>query len=191
MLKFSLLQTLAVALCSAVLLGCHQSPPATGEQSVEASSEPTSSEPIVLDEMPPMTVPMDAPHAHPDEGMHHGELIELGNEDYHAEMLHEGDLLTIYVLDGTATKTIPIESTEVFMNVVHDGKPKQYTLKAQPDDGDPNGKSSRFTVSSADLVAQLDAEGTKAKLVLTINGTSYRGEVVHDHEGHDHAGHNH
>lgn len=134
---------------------------------------------------------MDAPHAHPSEGMHHGELIELGNEDYHAEMLHEGDLLTIYVLDGTATKTVPIESTEVFMNVIHDGRPEQFTLTAKPDDSDPDGKSSRFSITSADLVTHLDAEETQAKLVLKINGTSYRGDVAHDHTGHDHAGHDH
>ena len=30
-----------------------------------------------------------AGHAHPSEGPHHGDLIELGNEEYHAEILHD------------------------------------------------------------------------------------------------------
>lgn len=131
-----------------------------------------------------------AGHAHPSEGPHHGDLIELGNEEYHAEILHDEDAgtVTIYVLNGAATEQVPIEATEVTINAKHDGKPEQFTLTASPDTNDPQGKSSRFVSNDEELAHHLDEEGADPRLVLTINGKSYRGTISHDHdhEGHDH-----
>ncbi len=131
-----------------------------------------------------------AGHAHPTEGPHHGGLIELGNEEYHAELVHDEDTgsVTIYVLNAAATEQIPIESTVITINVKHDGKPEQFKLAASPDANDPQGKSSRFISTDAELGEHLDEEGTEPKLVLTINGKSFRGTIAHDHdhEGHDH-----
>ncbi|EMI22228.1 putative secreted protein [Rhodopirellula maiorica SM1] len=139
---------------------------------------------------PPATVDDHAGHAHPTEGPHHGGLIELGNEEYHAELIHDDDTgsVTIYVLNAAATEQVPIESTEVTINVKHDGKPEQFKLAASPDANDPQGKSSRFVSTDAELGEHLDEEGADPKLVLTINGKSYRGTIAHDHdhEGHDH-----
>ena len=51
-------------------------------------------------------------HAHPTEGPHHGSLIELGKEDYHAEFVHDDttDTVTIYILDAAAAKAVPIRN---------------------------------------------------------------------------------
>ncbi len=129
-------------------------------------------------------------HAHPSEGPHHGDLVELGNEEYHAELVHDEDSgsVTIYVRNAAATEQIPIESTEITINVKHDGKPEQFKLAASPDATDPQGKSSRFVSTDAELGEHLDDEGADPKLVLTINGKSFRGTIEHDHdhEGHDH-----
>ena len=131
-----------------------------------------------------------AGHAHPSEGPHHGDLIELGNEEYHAEILHDEDAgtVTIYVLNGAATEQVPIDATEVTINAKHDGKPEQFTLTASPDTNDPQGKSSRFVSKNEELAHHLDEEGAEPRLVLSINGKSYRGTISHDHdhEGHDH-----
>lgn len=131
-----------------------------------------------------------AGHAHPSEGPHHGDLIELGNEEYHAEILHDEDAgtVTIYVLNGAANEQVPIDATEVTINAKHDGKPEQFTLTASPDTNDPQGKSSRFVSNDEELAHHLDEEGAEPRLVLTINGKSYRGTIAHDHdhEGHDH-----
>lgn len=124
-------------------------------------------------------------HAHPSEGPHHGDLIELGNEEYHAEILHDDAAVTIYVLDGAATEQVPIDATEITINAKHDGTPEQFQLTASPDASDPAGQSSRFVSSDAELAAHLDEEGSDPRLVLTINGKSYRGEISHDHD-HDH-----
>ena len=130
---------------------------------------------------PPATVDG---HAHPTEGPHHGGLIELGNEEYHAELVHddEAGTVTIYILDGAATTQVPIDATEITINVKHDGTPEQFSLAASPDANDPQGKSSRFLSSDAELAHHLDEEGAEPRLVLSINGKSYRGTIAHEHD---------
>lgn len=126
-------------------------------------------------------------HAHPSEGPHHGELIELGNEEFHAELLHDESSVTIYVLNSAATEQVPIASTEITINAQHEGQPEQYVLTAMPDESDPEGKSSRFVSNDEELAHHIDGKGFDPKLVLTINGKSYRGTIAHDHDhGHDH-----
>lgn len=154
----------------------------------DTSAQPDSAETLsssgVLDVAPT------ANHAHPSEGPHHGDLVELGNEEYHAEITHsdKGEV-TVYVLDSGATKSVPIDATEVTINLTHDGKAEQFKLSPTPDTEDPTGKSSRFTLVSPDLVADLDHEGTVAKLVINIAGKQYTGKIEHQHD-HDH-GHAH
>ena len=136
-----------------------------------------------------------AGHDHPTEGPHHGSLIELGNEDYHAELVHDdaAGSVTIYLLDSAVKNAVPIEATELLINMTHDGEAEQFTLAASPDAGDPAGKSSRFVSTDAHLGEDLDHEGAEAKLVVTIAGKQYRGDIHHDHdhEGHAHEGHGH
>lgn len=129
-------------------------------------------------------------HAHPSEGPHHGDLIELGNEEFHAEIVHgEGGAVTVYVLDSAAKAAVPVEATEILLNVSHDGKPEQFRLTATPDASDPSGKSSKFNVVNADLAKHLDDEHTTAKLVITIAGKQFTGKVEHKHD--DEHGHEH
>lgn len=161
---------LAVALASAWLAGC-------GGQAPTPAPSGTVTTP------PPATV-----DAHPSHGPHEGELIELGNEEYHAELVHDAKSVTIYILDAAAKVAVPIEATEVNINVQHEGQPEQFTLAAAPDTGDPAGKSSRFSSQDAELAGHVEEEGSQARLVVTINGQQYNGAIVHDHgEGHGHA----
>ena len=142
-------------------------------------------------DLPPGTMDDHAGHAHPSEGPHNGDLVELGNEEYHGEVVHneDADALEIYILDGSATKQVAIDATELTINVSHDSKPEQFTLTAKPDEGDEAGKSSRFVSDDKELMEHLDEEGTNPRMVVKINGKSYRGEITHshDHEGHDHG----
>lgn len=131
-------------------------------------------------------------HAHPSEGPHGGDLIELGNEEYHAELLDQ-DGITIYILDAFATQTTAIEAVDITINLSHDGTPAQFKLTAAPTEDDPDGRSSRFTSADKELVEHLhEEENVEGTLVLQINGKSYRGKLTHEHEGgHGHAGHAH
>lgn len=126
----------------------------------------------------------DHDHDHPAEGPHHGQLIELGNDAYHAEIVHaEGGAVTVYMLDGRAKNAAPIAATEVTINLVHEGKAEQFKLPASPDTSDPDGKSSRFATQADDLGKGLDAEGSTARLVVTIDGKQYTGKIAHQHAG--------
>lgn len=132
----------------------------------------------------------DHAHAHPTEGPHHGELVELGNEAYHAEIVHgEGGAVTVYILDSSAAKAVPIDAPEVAINLTHNGEAEQFKLAAAPDAGDPDGKASRFMLQDEHLAADLDAQGTVAKLVIVIDGTQFTGKIEHAHDaaGHEHA----
>lgn len=130
-------------------------------------------------------------HNHPTEGPHHGDLVELGNEEYHAEIVHgDGGQVTVYILDSQAAAAVPIDASEVVINLSHDGQAEQFKLPAAADANDPAGKSSRYTLTDEELASDLDAEGTAAKVVITIDGKPFSGKIEHQHEGangHEHA----
>lgn len=136
-----------------------------------------------------------AEHAHAEHGPHEGTLIELGKEEYHAELVHDepAGKVTIYVLDSEAKKAVPIAATELSINLKHDGKGEQFKLAAAPQEGDGEGKSSRFVSDDKELAEDLDHEGTEARLVIEIEGKSFTGDIKHDHDdhGHDHKDHKH
>lgn len=134
-----------------------------------------------------------AEHAHAEVGPHDGDLIELGNEEYHAELVHDeaAGKVTIYVLDSSAKKAVPIESTELIINLKHDGKGEQFKLAAAPQEGDGEGKSSRFVSDDKELVEDLESKGTVARLVVEIAGKSFTGDIKHDHDHGDHKDHKH
>lgn len=129
-------------------------------------------------------------HEHPEEGPHHGALIELGDEEYHAELVHDEDAatVTIYLLDGAAKKAVAIDAKELTINVKRKGKPEQYKLDASPEKSDKKGMSSKFFAKSDKLCERLDEEGADCRLRVTIGSKAYTGKIAHDHdhEGHDH-----
>ena len=128
-------------------------------------------------------------HSHPTEGPHHGSLIELGDEEYHGELVHDdkAGTVTIYLLDSSAREAVAVELSEVHINASHDGQSEQFALAARPMPEDPEGKSSRFVSEDSELAEHLDEEGADARLVLKISGKSYNAAISHDHDhGHDH-----
>lgn len=134
-----------------------------------------------------------AEHAHPTEGPHHGHLIELGDEQYHVELVHDEKAgeVTFYVLDGSVTKAVPIDAAELVVNWKHDGKAEQFKIAAKPEAGEASGTSSRFFSADKKLAAALDAEGADAQLVVTIGGKQFRGAIEHEHDEKGHAEHKH
>jgi hypothetical protein len=147
------------------------------DSTAQSSNGPEA--PINIDMPPPATVEI---HEHPSEGPHHGSLIELGKEEFHAELVHDDKTITIYVLDNAAKNSVPVDASEVVINVVHIGKPEQFKLVAEPEVSDPIGKASRFVANNPELASLLDDEAAAPKLSITINGKSYRGTITHDHD---------
>jgi len=78
-------------------------------------------------------------HGHATEGPHHGHLIELGNDEYHAELTHDDatKTITIYLLGKDAVTPVAIADAELALNLVSAGKPLQVKLAAAPQASDP------------------------------------------------------
>ncbi len=126
-------------------------------------------------------------HAHGEEGPHHGHLIELGNEEYHAELTHDDatKTVTIYLLGKDAKTAVAIADAEVVLNLVSVGKPQQVKLAAAAQESDPAGQASRFTIVDEAVLEALEAPEMTGRLNVTIAGTPYSGEIEH-HEQDEH-----
>ncbi|MBA4016285.1 MAG: hypothetical protein C0483_03770 [Pirellula sp.] len=134
-----------------------------------------------------------AEHAHPSEGPHGGHLIELGDEQYHVELIHDDKAgeVTFYILDSSAKKAVPIDAVELVVNLKHGGKAEQFKIAAKPESGETAGTSSRFFSADKELAGDLDAEGADAQLVVTISGKQFRGAIEHEHGKEGDAEHKH
>lgn len=128
---------------------------------------------------------------HSDAGPHGGHLIELGSDEaFHAELLHDEKThrVTVYILDGKAKENVPISRTELVLNIVSGGNPKQYKLAAVSQPNDPGDRTSCFQAEDEALCTALDATDCKGRLAVNINGKQYVGEIEHHDHDHQHPG---
>jgi hypothetical protein len=158
------------------LAGCKSSPPSAAPEEESAEYAEHEHE-------------HDHAHAHPEEGPHHGHLIELGDEEYHAELTHDEatHTITIYLLDKEAKNPVSIADSEITLNLAVDGKPVQAILAAQPQEADPAGQASRFSVTDEKALEALESPKATGRLNVTIEGKPYSGAVEH----HEHGDHEH
>lgn len=122
---------------------------------------------------------------HAEHGPHEGQLIELGKEEYHAELVHDDKThtITIYLLDGKAKEAVTSDAAELTINLVVDGKPEQFALPATPQDGEAAGKVSRFQLVSEPLCKALDSKEVKGRLNVKLGDQTFAGDLApHAHE---------
>lgn len=123
-------------------------------------------------------------HDHHELGPHGGELIELGNENYHAELMHDDQTheVTIYLLDRTARRPAPEAQLppHVIVNVLVDGAPRQFQL--------PRAQGNRYSLVDEALCDGLCGEqDVRARLNAQIGGKTFVGNIeAHEHDGHEH-----
>lgn len=124
-------------------------------------------------------------HVH---GPHDGELIEIGEEEYHAEMIHDDQTgtVTIYVLDGAHEKSVPIEADAITIKMVVNATPVEFKLAAKPQETDPTGKASRFETQEQALGMALDNEQAERELVIPIGEKTYHAKFAHFEDEHRH-----
>lgn len=129
-------------------------------------------------------------HDHAALGPHHGNLVEIGKEEYHAEIVlnEEKKQIFVYLLDKEVKGSVAIDAPFVAVNLLINGKPLQFKLKAAPQPVDPKGLSSCFGAVSPELMDALHHPKSDPKLALKIRNKSYSVKIAHDH---DHAGHDH
>ncbi|MFH1924527.1 MAG: hypothetical protein ABIP48_32140 [Planctomycetota bacterium] len=133
-----------------------------------------------------------AGHVHPTEGPHGGQLIELGNAEYHAELVDDEKThtVTVHLLDAAGKEPVGIDQPEITLQLLHDGDFATYALKRA---AGQTGAASAFEIVDAGLSEALSSEdGVQGRLQVTINGKQYSGDVKHaPHEGHDHGDDDH
>ena len=131
-------------------------------------------------------------HSHDEEGPHHGVVIELDHDEYHAELVHDDKhhKVTIYILDEKLKDAV---ASDVTIKAMVEAKPRQFELKANPLDGEPEGKSSRFELTDETLVEAIDDKKAKARLVVEVDGREpFNVPIpVHDHDHDDDHPHDH
>ncbi len=145
----------------------------------------------------PSPTAQDPGDVHPTEGPHGGHLIELGNEEYHAELLHDeqAHTVTVHLLDAAGKQPVAAGQPEIMVQLFQDRQFVSYALKAVPKAGDAADTASEFQIVDQALCNILSHEDkVRGRLQVTIDQQPYTGTIEHeshDHEGHDHEGHDH
>ena len=127
-------------------------------------------------------------HGH-EQGPHKGELIELGEEEFHAEVVFDeaSDKVVLYLLGPDAKAAVAIEAKELSLEMPGKDAPVTHALAAAPQDGDGEGKSSRFEINSKELIEAFHQDPkTVGKFKVSIGGKEFNGEIKHSHDDHDH-----
>lgn len=116
-------------------------------------------------------------HGHGEKGPHGGSLVELGADEFHAEVVldHDAHTLRVFVLGKDAKTAVPTAATEI--TVAAEGK-GAVTLKAAPQEADGEGKASRFELIDEKLVHDiLDAKFLHGEVRITIGDKPYSGHI--------------
>ena len=80
-------------------------------------------------------------------GAHGGIMVSLGRDSYHAEAVFEkGGVLRLYTLGKDESRVIDVENQTLkgFVKGEGDAEAHQFTLDAEPQDGDAEGRTSQF-----------------------------------------------
>jgi hypothetical protein len=176
MIRINLVACLAIGVASGIV-GCNNS-----------SDYKTPAE---LKKAPPVAS-HNHDHDHGAKGPHGGGIIELGEEEYHAELVvdHDSHAVVLYVLGKDAKTAEAVTATEI--TITPEGK-TALTLKAAPQAGDAEGKTSKFELINDEVVHELmDAGFVHGDLRITIADKPYVGHIDYhldesDHHDHDHT----
>ena len=123
-------------------------------------------------------------HAHT--GPHKGTLVELGDEEFHAEIVHDDEMgmVTVYLLGSDAKTAVATDAKDIAVNAKVNGKAVQHKIKPAPVKADKSGTASRFISKSKELVELLDNHDVAPILRVVIEGKTFNGKI--EHEEHEH-----
>lgn len=135
-------------------------------------------------ELPPAS--HDHEHGHGEPGPHGGSLVELGEEEYHAELLvdHDAHAVKVFLLDKEGKTAVPTAASELSIDT---GNGEVLMLKPVHQESDPEGQASVFElVDDAVVHDLLDAGFIHGKLTVAIGEKTLTGGIDahfdHDHE---------
>lgn len=138
----------------------------------------------------------DDDHGHGHHGPNGGEIVEVGNEEFHAEVVvdESSNRVDVYILGSDAKTAKPIEATDISLSFKHGDEVEDFKLAAAALDGEPEGQASKFTLTSEEFIEELHEHSEGATLTFTAGEESLTGTVTHSHdhgEGEAHGDHHH
>ena len=130
-------------------------------------------------------------HGHGAHGPNGGEIVEVGNEEFHAEVVVDEAThrIDVFVLGSDAKTAKPIDATEISLSFKHGDEVEDFKLAAAALDGESEGQSSKFTLTSEELFEELHEHSEGATLSFSAGGESLSGTVTHSHDHGDEHGH--
>ena len=117
-------------------------------------------------------------------GPHDGTIADWGGGKYHVEFTvdHEKQQATVYILGSDEKTSTPIGAETIELSIT--SPEMQVVLNAEPQEGDPDGKSSRFVGTHEKLGVVQEYAGT---MTGVIDGIPYSGDFKEEpHGDHEH-----
>lgn len=175
MKKFCLV---AVMCLLSSVMGCNQSSSTSGQASKSIGSSSNDGHDHPHDGETDHSV---EGHAH-GAGPHGGTIADWGGDKFHVEFTvdHEKQQATVYVLGSDEKTATPIDAESIELAI--SDPEMQVVLSADPQEGDPEGKSSRFIGTHEKLGVVQEYDGT---MTGVVEGTPYSGDFKEE-PGHDH-----
>ncbi|MCH7685468.1 MAG: hypothetical protein IH899_02095 [Planctomycetes bacterium] len=142
----------------------------------------------------PSSDPIEEVHGTHKPGPHGGQLLDLGEHEYMAEVVFKEDdpkSITVYLIEHDDNSKAVVSGDEklTINGLKVDGQETSLTLSAKPQEGDAIGKTSRFEVSGDDIPEGIEDmhELEDGTFSVMIDGKSYSSTIEHDHDDdHDH-----
>lgn len=131
----------------------------------------------------------DHEHAH---GPNGGHLLEVGEEQYHVEVVFDGDkrTLTAFILGPDAKTAFPIAAESIDFDMEVGDKEHEIPLAAKPLEGEKDGKSSRFVAEGKAIPESIKKESDlNGHFHLDIGENHFHVDLKHDGHGHEHGDH--
>jgi len=151
----------------AVFVGCGGSQPPATSGTPAAPSQPAAH-------------PDDHAHSGHGAGPHDGTLADWGGGKFHVEFTvdHDKQEATVYVLGDDEKTPSPIKAQEIQLSI--SDPVMQVTLKASPQEGDPEGSASRFVGNHESLGVVQEYAGT---ITGIVEDTPYSGDFKEEPQG--------
>lgn len=126
-------------------------------------------------------------HQHAVLGPHGGAVLEMGADEYHAELVinDKENVFTVFILDGQAKQEVPIDAAFLSVNLKAGDKPAQYRLLPVRSAGQTSGPTACYSLKSDSLVKSLHVHAANPRLSVRIGQKSYVARIVHSHAHND------
>lgn len=133
------------------------------------------------------TAPPAEAHAH---GPNGGHILELGEEEFHAEVaMDTARKLTVYLLDEAVKNPKPAANGTLQITTKDGDKEVVLDLTPAPLETEKDGQCSRFELAADKVPGSImDIEGLTGNLSLTVGDKTLKTSLTEEHDhGHDHA----